>query len=210
MQTSTGMMTVTEVAGLRAVQAGHTEVVPRHRVQDRLRSPKARHRGCCGGGTKDVPRIIDLITETARTGKMRRRGKIWVSPGSRRSSAIPQRAKLGADAPLILCRCGSTERHCSRTFSITGRRLVPPPNSDPSSDAWLAKACCRTRRAASPCTAWRWPRVRGVRARRAVSPERHRPHVAAHGQGNRRRGGRSHLVPDLGRGAEASATASGR
>ena len=68
-------MTVTEVQGFGR-QAGHTEVYRGTEYKIDF-VPKARIELLCEDD--DVQRIIDVITEAARTGKIGD-GKIWVEP----------------------------------------------------------------------------------------------------------------------------------
>jgi nitrogen regulatory protein P-II 1 len=84
-------MTVTEVQGFGR-QAGHTEVYRGTEYKIDF-VPKARIELLCED--EDVPRIIDLITETARTGKIGD-GKIWVGPIE--EVVRIRTGELGADA----------------------------------------------------------------------------------------------------------------
>jgi nitrogen regulatory protein P-II 1 len=84
-------MTVTEVQGFGR-QAGHTEVYRGTEYKIDF-VPKVRIELLCAD--EDVPRIIDLITETARTGKIGD-GKIWV--GAIEEVVRIRTGELGADA----------------------------------------------------------------------------------------------------------------
>jgi nitrogen regulatory protein P-II 1 len=84
-------MTVTEVQGFGR-QAGHTEVYRGTEYKIDF-VPKARIELLCEDD--DVQRIIDVITEAARTGKIGD-GKIWVEPVE--EVVRIRTGELGADA----------------------------------------------------------------------------------------------------------------